>query len=113
MKPVIARNLVIGEGAPKTIVSLMDATVDQAIQTGKLAIASGADCLEWRADFCANVTDIAAMEADAQALRSALPDTPLLFTFRSADQGGQMELPFDQYFDLTEAIDQHWSLRPC
>lgn len=104
MKPVIARNLVIGEGAPKTIVSLMDATVDQAIQTGKLAIASGADCLEWRADFCANVTDIAAMEADAQALRSALPDTPLLFTFRSADQGGQMELPFDQYFDLTEAM---------
>ena len=114
MKPVIARNLVIGEGAPKTIVSLMDATVDQAIQTGKLAIASGAYCpgvacrfLRQRDRHRRNG------EADAQALRSALPDTPLLFTFRSADQGGQMELPFDQYFDLTEAIDQHWSLRPC
>lgn len=104
MQPLTIRNVSIGEGAPKVIVSLMAAHIADAVEQGRSALEAGADCLEWRADFCENVRDIASMERDAAVLRSAFPDAMLLFTFRSTPQGGQMELPVPEYVELTGAI---------
>ena len=104
MQPLTIKNVSIGEGAPKVIVSLMAAHVDDAIAQGLAALETGADCLEWRADFCENVHDVQSMALDAAALRSAFPDALLLFTFRSTTQGGQTELPVPEYVELTAAM---------
>ena len=104
MKPISIKGISIGECAPKTIISLMGATPQAAIEASRAAIEAGADCLEWRADFCDDVHDVAAMERDAAAVREALPDAPLLFTFRSISQGGQLELPVPEYVRLTAAM---------
>ncbi len=106
MKPVTIRNLVIGEGRPKTIVSLMGATIDDAIEAGKKALEAGADCLEWRADFCTNLCDVTSMKRDAAKLRSTFPDTALLFTLRSINQGGKADLPAFEYSTFLKAMIQ-------
>lgn len=104
MQPLSIRNVSIGEGTPEVIVSLMGKSASEAIVQGLAALEAGADCLEWRADFCENVHDARSMALDAAALRSAFGDALLLFTFRSTPQGGQMELPVPEYVELTDAM---------
>ena len=104
MEPITIRNLLIGKGSPKTIVSLMGKTIEDAITTGKKALEAGADCLEWRADYCINFRDITSMEHNATALRNAFPNTALLFTFRSTGQGGQADLSVSEYSTLMKAM---------
>ena len=47
------------------------------------------DIVEWRADFFQALGDATAVVETARALRGALPGLPLLFTRRSAAEGGQ------------------------
>jgi 3-dehydroquinate dehydratase-1 len=104
MKPLIIKGVALGEGAPKTIVSLMSTDVQgslDAIEAGKNV---GVDCYEWRADFCTAVHEPAKMVQDCKSLAAALPDNPLLFTFRSTSQGGQLAIPVDEYVALNKAL---------
>ena len=41
------KGMKIGEGLPKTIISLMDPTVDETIETIKTGIEVGVDAFEW------------------------------------------------------------------
>ena len=50
------KGMKIGEGLPKTIISLMDPTVDETIETIKTGIEVGVDAFEWRGDFAATCT---------------------------------------------------------
>jgi len=64
------------------------------------------DLLEWRADFFAQVSDHKAVGEALIALRAAVgEDIPLLFTFRTAAEGG-CDRPFspDQYESLLLAV---------
>ena len=94
----------IGEGRTKTIVSLMDADREGLLVTAKRAVAAGADCLEWRADFFGALDSEVAVIATSRELMSALPDTPLIFTLRSKDQGGHIELAPERAMLLTCAV---------
>jgi shikimate dehydrogenase len=94
----------IGEGRTKTIVSLMDADREGLLATAKRAVAAGADCLEWRADFFGSLDSEVAVIATSRELMSALPDTPLIFTLRSKDQGGHIELAPERAMLLTCAV---------
>ena len=104
MEPLVIKGMPIGQGRPKIIISLMHAEAEQAcatIEDGKLA---GVDCFEWRGDFCRNVHDVAKMVEDARLIAGSVPRNPLLFTFRSVDQGGRMDLPVAEYVALNEAL---------
>lgn len=94
----------IGEGRTKAIVSLMDADVKGLLQTAERAVAAGADCLEWRADFFAQAREGEALAAACRELMDALPSTPLIFTLRSKGQGGQLEFATDEYVELCRAV---------
>lgn len=104
MKPLQIRDLTIGEGAPKTIVSLMGATAEEVIAIGNEALAAGADCLEWRVDFAENVREFDQVAEDAKTIRAALPDAVLLFTFRTVESGGKLTLPVKEYVALNKAV---------
>ena len=94
----------IGEGRPKAIVSLMASGLDELCAQAARAVDAGADCLEWRADFAADVHDVAAMAATARALGEMLPTTPLIFTLRSKGQGGRCQLAQNDYMELCQAV---------
>ena len=94
----------LGKGIPKTIVSLMAADKAGALASLTKGLAAGVDCFELRADFCDQVHNAKEMAALSSALNEALPHNPLVFTFRSAGQGGALELPLDEYVALNREI---------
>lgn len=110
---ITVKNLSIGEGLPKIIVPLMGKTVHDLVGDAQEAISAGADCLEWRADFFEGVANNCSTEAlgvatrqieDAAAsLREAAPDAPLLFTLRTASQGGNVNLSTSNYVELVQS----------
>jgi 3-dehydroquinate dehydratase-1 len=101
MKTIItARDLAIGEGLPKICVSLTGANRDDLITEAHRAIAAGADLVEWRADHFTEVETPAAVEKTLAALREALGETPLLFTFRTMGEGGQKPIAPEVYLSL-------------
>lgn len=104
MNSFTIKGVCIGQGRPKTIVSLMEPTEDGLVACAREAVCAGAECLEWRADFARDVHDPAAMARTARALAATLPHTPLIFTFRSAGQGGRCELAMAEYMALNQAV---------
>ena len=104
MRKLTVKGVVIGEGIPKTIVSLMGGNLDELLEQARRGIDAGADCFEYRADFAADPHDGRALTATARALREALPGNPVLFTFRTAGQGGQAALSARELEDLYRAV---------
>lgn len=106
MTSLSVKGIHIGEGRPKTIVSLMSADANELVKEALRAVDAGADCLEWRADYARDVHDPHAMARTAQRLMAELPHTPVVFTFRSAGQGGELNIPTSEYVELNRAILQ-------
>ncbi len=61
------------------------------------------DILEWRVDHFANVASVEAVLEAASVIRNIMADKPLLFTFRSAKEGGEQTLSTEQYIALNRA----------
>ncbi len=97
MNVINCKGVALGEGRPKTIVSLMDSQPDELIARARRAVAAGADCLEWRLDYMPELLSATNLSATAQDLAAALPNTPLIATLRSKDQGGQQEFADKDY----------------
>ena len=103
MKTVTVRNLVIGEGAPKIIVSLMGKDISTVKSEALAYREADFDILEWRVDHFADVASIDAVLEAARAIRDVRADKPLLFTFRSAKEGGEQALSVENYIALNRA----------
>lgn len=103
MRTVTVRNLVIGEGAPKIIASLMGNDLP-AVKAEALAYRDADfDILEWRVDHFADASSVPAVMDAVRSIRNVLGDKPLLFTFRSAQEGGEQALSVDDYLALNRA----------
>lgn len=104
-KPVRIRGLSIGEGMPKVCVPIVADTIGavsaQSTQiAGFLAQHPGAvDLVEWRADWMPSVEDGIGLPA-VEAIRAALPEMPLLFTFRTQREGGKQAITKESYWKL-------------
>ncbi|MEJ1691680.1 type I 3-dehydroquinate dehydratase, partial [Escherichia coli] len=59
--------------------------------------------LEWRVDHFADVASADAVLEAVRAIRAEMPQTPLLFTFRSANEGGEQAISTDAYLALNRA----------
>ena len=104
MKTVQIKNITVGEGAPKIIVSLMAKDLAAVKSEAAAYAAADFDILEWRGDHFAAVTDSAAVLEALKTLRAAFPNKPILFTFRSKHEGGDAELTADDYIALNIAV---------
>ncbi|HFZ8996050.1 TPA: type I 3-dehydroquinate dehydratase [Citrobacter freundii] len=103
MKTVTVKNLVIGEGTPKIIVSLMGKDIASVTSEAQAYREADFDILEWRVDHFADVASVESVMEAARAIRNVLPDTPLLFTFRSAKEGGEQAIATEAYIALNRA----------
>lgn len=104
MQPLEIKGMSIGEGTPKVIISVMDPDVEGALATIEEGKQAGVDVFEWRVDFSQDVNDYAKLAEDSKRIAAAVPDNPLLLTFRSESQGGQMTLPASEYVALNKAV---------
>ena len=103
MKTVTVKNLVIGEGAPKIIVSLMGKDIATVKSEALAYREADFDILEWRVDHFTEVSSVDVVLEAARAIRDVMSDKPLLFTFRSAKEGGEQALAVENYIALNRA----------
>lgn len=103
-KVVTIKNVKIGEGLPKICVPMVGETIDQLVEEANFLKNLDLDVVEWRADFFEDITNIDKVKEALQAIRTVLTDKPIIFTVRSAKEGGQKEVSTEFYFELNKRI---------
>ncbi|MDO4493731.1 MAG: type I 3-dehydroquinate dehydratase [Clostridia bacterium] len=104
-KTVRVRNLVIGEGKTKVIVPIVGKTREEIVEKGASFKNYAIDMVEWRVDFYEDVFDTEKLIETAKQLRAALgEEMPLLYTFRTANEGGEKAIDAAKYTELNKAI---------
>ena len=98
---VEVRGVRIGEGIPKIIVPIVEATREEIIRKAESLAGVRKDIVEWRADWFLEAPDPAAVEEVLRELRGALGNTPLLFTFRTLKEGGEKAIEPQDYAALS------------
>lgn len=102
MNPVIVRNVKIGEGIPKICVPIVGRTRNEIIDEAKEILALPADLVEWRADWFEDVFDFEQVKSVLNSLREILGKKPVLFTFRTAKEGGERAIEDITYIALNK-----------
>ncbi|WP_340011959.1 type I 3-dehydroquinate dehydratase [Paenibacillus sp. FSL H7-0690] len=102
-RTVTVKNVIIGEGIPKICVPLIGATLSELKQEAEALKVLQPDLVEWRTDFFAEVEDVAAVKNALSEICSVIPDLPLIFTFRSAKEGGEKQVSTEYYTALNKA----------
>lgn len=100
---VTVGNVTLGEGRPKIIVPLVGKTADSILEAAEQARDLDCDLIEWRIDFYEEVATPQKVAALSHQVKQAV-QKPLLVTFRTKKEGGELELPDDQYFAIYKEI---------
>lgn len=118
MNSLTVRGLVLGSGLPKICVPL--APSNDRDLAFELEALNGVtyDLLEWRLDFLDKGTDFGKLYT---MIRKKAPETPLIATFRSLEEGGQRSLSDKDYIRLyrqildlgADLIDVEWRRGPA
>ncbi len=103
-KTITIKGCTIGEGPSKAIISVMGKNLQECLDVIEEGKAAGVQMFEWRGDFNDSRHDIPAMVEQGRAIAAALPEHPLLFTFRSTSQGGQDSFCAEEYVALNKAL---------
>lgn len=106
MKPVVVRNVAIGQGRPKVCVPIVAAAKEEILRAAENMEEIPADIVEWRADWYEDALQTEKVVQLAGFLREKLGEKPLLFTFRTAREGGEKALPAEEYEALNTAVVQ-------
>lgn len=96
-KTLNIRGLAIGQGSPRIVVPIVDVTKDGILSSAGTIRTMNADVVEWRCDRFSGGTDIASVTDVLKDLREVLGNIPLLFTFRTAKEGGEKALAPELY----------------
>lgn len=94
------RTIEIGEGMPKICVPIVETNQDDILNKAQEISHTIADIAEWRVDFFEGVQDVKKVIETAGLLQSILGNIPLLFTFRTAKEGGEKKITFEEYTEL-------------
>lgn len=98
------RDVAIGEGTPKICVPIIGQTLAQIIKEARHLKTIQFDIVEWRADFFEDIEDIEKVMIALEKVRDILYPAPLIFTFRSAEEGGDKEISKESYVALNKAV---------
>ncbi|GAA3016365.1 type I 3-dehydroquinate dehydratase [Tetragenococcus solitarius] len=100
MSVVEINDLKLGSGRPKIAVPLTGKTQDELLKQADDITTENADLVEWRIDHFANVRDSQLVNETSKKLYNKLADLPLLITFRTADEGGALQLKNEEEYFL-------------
>ncbi len=102
MNPVKVRNVCIGEGMPKICVPIVGVTKEEIFKEAGTFHEIPLDVVEWRADWFEGVCSDDQVREVLVGLRERLGEVPLLFTFRTAAEGGEKEIDAVSYFHINQ-----------
>ncbi len=104
MSTVQVRNVVLGDGIPKICVPIVAVTRENILEEAKNFLNIPVDLVEWRVDWFEDVFEMEKVKDTLAALREVLKEIPILFTFRTAKEGGEREISRETYATLNEEI---------
>lgn len=107
MKTVSVQELTLGSGRPKICIPVTAKNHAEILAEGqKIAACKGicADLCEWRIDWFDRFFDSDSLKETGMALRRILNGMPLLVTFRTKQEGGQLFCDRERYRMLIEDI---------
>ena len=102
MNTIKVRNLEIGTGMPKICVPIVGKTVPEILENAKSAVQAKADVVEWRVDWYEDVFSFECVEHVLRKLCEITGEIPLLFTFRTLQEGGEQAIELLAYQELNE-----------
>lgn len=102
--PVTVRKIKIGEGMPKICVPVVGVTEEEILSEARNAVTFPVDLVEWRGDWFADIAQPEPVKRVLAGLREILGEIPLLFTFRTAGEGGQREIDVSDYEALNGMV---------
>lgn len=100
MRTVKVRDVIIGEGKPKICVPIVGVTKHEIIDDAKSVVTLPTDLVEWRADWFEYIFEIEKVKEVLGELREVLGEIPILFTFRTAREGGKKSIKVEEYVRL-------------
>ncbi len=106
MKTYKVKDIIIGESTPKIIVPIVGKTEEEIIEKASSFTKYKIDVVEWRVDFYNDVGDTNKLLSTLEKLRETIPNTPLIFTFRTKKEGGEKDISMGEYTALNKAIAQ-------
>lgn len=106
IQTVKLRDIEIGAGVPKVIVPIVAKTAEGILEKAREIMSYTFDMVEWRADFYEDALDTAKVLSTLEDLRSAIGEKPLLFTFRTKEEGGERDIDMESYTALNIAVAQ-------
>ncbi len=104
MRPLTIGDLKLGEGIPKICVPIVGRTVDEILMQAKEICLLPADLVEWRCDWYEDAHSTECVLGVATELRKRLGEKVLLFTFRTAEEGGEQLINHSQYIALNKSV---------
>ena len=104
MNSITIRNVTIGDGIPKICVPVTGSTDAEVLENTAFALHSRCDLIEWRADHYDKVYDTQATLQLLSQIRKMAQDIPVIFTFRTAAEGGRRKFPIDNYANLNRSV---------
>lgn len=102
MNPIVVRKVKIGEGIPKICLPIVGHT-QYEITSQAMTIASlKPDIVEFRADWYDECTDKENLIEMLSLIRKLIDTTPLLFTFRTVNEGGIHKVEKSEYLRINQ-----------
>ncbi|WP_283678495.1 type I 3-dehydroquinate dehydratase [Lentilactobacillus sp. Marseille-Q4993] len=94
----------LGTDQPKIAVPIIGTTETEIISAAKKIVLAKPDLVEWRIDYFSQVTDNAMLSEIGNKLKDILEGLPLLVTFRTKSEGGNLSLAENQYIQLCKQV---------
>ena len=104
MNTVYMKNLAIGQGRPKICIPICGRTIEEIIEEAKKILELPADLVEWRGDWYEEIFNISCLKEVLIELRQILENIPILFTFRSIQEGGERPITPENYLKLANIV---------
>ena len=106
MKKITIRELTIGEGTPKICVPIIGKSKSEILKQANTVIKCEVDMVELRADYYEDLEQESELYSLLESLRKVLDHTPLLFTIRTAMEGGCFQHASDTYLKILQHVIQ-------
>lgn len=97
---IVVRGCSIGSGRPKICVPIVARTREEILRKAGELNNQPFDLVEWRADWYEKGADPGEAVKVLRELRQILKDAPILFTFRTKEEGGEQALEGKAYLEL-------------
>ncbi|NLY71059.1 MAG: type I 3-dehydroquinate dehydratase [Clostridiales bacterium] len=104
METLKIRNVTLGTGMPKICIPIVGRDMESIVDEANSILKFDPDFIEWRADYFEHAENLELVTEVLKKIRTAINETPLIFTFRNGKEGGVRTVSEDYYFHLNTTL---------